>query len=254
MKIALVQTTIIWEDKKSNILHFDKILATVDKNVDIIVFPEMFTTGFTMHPSNVAETMEGITVNWMKEVAVTKNCAIVGSLVIEEQGGYFNRFLFIFPNGTIEYYDKRHLFTLAGEEKVYTPNLKTKTIIHYKDWKICPLICYDLRFPVFSRNTVEYDALIYVANWPAARRYAWQNLLKARAIENQSYVIACNRIGSDGNGVDHQGDSAIVNYLGEEIGFSNDDKVFQFNLNKASLLQYRSEFPVLADRDDFELK
>lgn len=254
MKIALVQTTIIWEDKKSNILHFDKILATVDKNVDIIVFPEMFTTGFTMHPSNVAETMEGITVNWMKEVAVTKNCAIAGSLVIEEQGGYFNRFLFIFPNGTIEYYDKRHLFTLAGEEKVYTPNLQTKTIIHYKDWKICPLICYDLRFPVYSRNVENYDVLLYVANWPKPRIQAWDILLKARAVENLSYVVAVNRVGNDANGLEYTGHSQAIDALGNYLiaPFEN-ETIAYIELDKEKLLDTRNKLNFLNDKDNFIL-
>lgn len=254
MKVALIQTHIKWEDKEANLQHYEQWFTTMEEDVDLVVFPEMFTTGFTMRPSNVAETMEGVTVNWMKEVAIKKNCAIAGSLVIEVQGGYFNRFLFVFPNGTIEYYDKRHLFTLAGEEKVYTPNRQTKTIIHYKDWKICPLICYDLRFPVYSRNVEKYDLILYVANWPKPRIQAWDILLKARAVENLSYVVAVNRVGNDANGLEYVGHSQAIDALGNYLitPFEN-ETIAYIELDKEKLLDTRNKLNFLNDKDNFIL-
>ena len=252
INIAVVQTHLYWEDIDANLNHFESKCQDI-QDCDLIVLPEMFSTGFSMKAEQFAKESSLKTLAWMKRMSTSLNAAIMGSFMHEASGKYYNALAFVKPDSSVEWYFKRHLFSPGAESKYYSAG-KQRLIIEYKGWKICPLICYDLRFPVYSRNTVEYDALIYVANWPAARRYAWQNLLKARAIENQSYVIACNRIGTDGNGVDHQGDSAIINYLGEEIGFSNDDKVFQFNLNKASLVQYRNDFPILSDRDEFELK
>ena len=172
MKIALIQTSLFWEKPNENRLLIEQKIDAISQYVDLIVLPEMFTSGFTMNPKNVAETMHGATILWLKNIAKAKKCAITGSLVIEEHGNYFNRLIFVFPNGEIQYYNKRHLFTLAGEDKVYTSGTK-KVLIEYKGFKICPLICYDLRFPVFSRNVEDYDLLIYVANWPKPRVNAW---------------------------------------------------------------------------------
>ena len=198
MKVAIIQTALIWENPNANRIQFEEKIRGIEQNVDLIVLPEMFSTGFTMNPETVAETMNGETISWMQTLAKHKNSAITGSLVIVENGKYYNRLVFVLPSGEIKHYDKRHLFSLAGEEKVYTKG-KTKLIIEYKGFKICPLICYDLRFPVFSRNVEDYDVLLYVANWPKPRINAWNALLKARAIENMCYVVGVNRIGEDQN-------------------------------------------------------
>jgi omega-amidase len=204
MKIALLNTTLVWENPAKNRANLEQKINSINESINLIVLPEMFTSGFTMNPKNVAETMQGETVSWLKQVAKAKNCAITGSLVITENENYFNRLLFVFPDGKIEFYDKRHLFTLAGEDKVYTSG-KEKLIVTYKGFKICPLICYDLRFPVFARNVENYDLLLYVANWPKPRINAWDILLKARAVENMSYVIGVNRIGNDNNNLEYVG-------------------------------------------------
>ena len=196
MKIAIFQTKLVWEAPKENRNLIQEYIDSCEDNFDLIVLPEMFTSGFTMNPEAVAESMNGDTIQWLQLNAKNRNCAIVGSLVIEENGNYFNRLVFVFPSGKIEHYDKRHLFTLAGEEKVYKRG-EEKLIVEYNGWRICPLVCYDLRFPVFSRNVENYDLLIYVANWPKPRINAWNALLKARAIENISYALGVNRIGFD---------------------------------------------------------
>lgn len=213
MKVAIIQSDLVWENPKANRLHFDEKINSITDNIDLIVLPEMFSTGFTMNPASVAETMEGETVNWIKSLAIAKNCAITGSLVIQENGNFYNRMLFVYPNGEIMHYDKRHLFTLAKEDEVYTSG-KEKVIIDYNNWKICLQICYDLRFPVFARNVENYDLLIYVASWPKPRINAWDILLRARAVENLSYVIGVNRIGVDANNLEYVGHSQVIDYLG----------------------------------------
>lgn len=253
MKIALIQTSLIWENPNENRSLIQYKINAISQYVDLIVLPEMFTSGFTMNPKNVAETMQGETILWLKDVAKTKNCAITGSLVIEENGNYFNRLVFVLPNGEIQYYDKRHLFTLAGEEKVYTSGTE-KLIIEYKGFKICPLICYDLRFPVFSRNVEDYDVLIYVANWPKLRVNAWDILLKARAVENLSYVIGVNRIGIDDNNHEYVGHSQAVDFLGNYIvePYETED-IFIVELSKEKMLETRSKLAFLNDKDMFEI-
>jgi len=254
MKIAIIQSSLFWENPKVNGNQFEEKINDITDDVDLIVLPEMFSSGFTMQPDHVAETMQGETIAWLKQLAKAKNAAITGSLVITENGNYYNRLVFVFPSGEIQYYDKRHLFTLAGEDKVYTAGNK-KLIVEYKGWKICPLICYDLRFPVFSRNTEEYDVLIYVANWPEIRIKAWDALLKARAIENVSYAIGVNRIGEDGSKFEHNGHSQVVNFLGDYILEPVEAKgVFIVELNKAELLSARNKFDFLSDRDSFVLE
>ena len=253
MKIALIQTTLIWENPNENRSLIQYKINAISQYVDLIVLPEMFTSGFTMNPKNVAETMQGETILWLKDVAKTKNCAITGSLVIEENGNYFNRLVFVFPNGEIQQYDKRHLFTLAGEDKVYTSGTE-KLIVTYKDFKICPLVCYDLRFPVFSRNVEDYDLLIYVANWPKLRINAWDILLKARAVENMSYVIGVNRIGMDDNNHEYVGHSQAIDFLGNHIvePYETED-IFVVELNKEKMLETRSKLAFLNDKDEFEI-
>ena len=206
MKIAIFQTALIWQEPENNRNLIEKYLHSCKETFDLLILPEMFTTGFTMTPSHIAESMDGTTIQWLKNLARQKKTAITGSLIVKEQEQFYNRLVFIFPDGTLEWYDKRHLFSLAGEEKVYTKG-KEKCIIEYKDWKICPLICYDLRFPVFSRNVEAYDLLIYVANWPKPRINAWNALLKARAIENMVYTVGVNRIGTDANELEYTGSS-----------------------------------------------
>ncbi len=252
LKIAIVQSELIWENGKQNRSCFSEKINAISDTVDLIVLPEMFTTGFTMNPAKVAETMDGKTVIWLKNIAREKNSAITGSLVIEENGNYYNRLLFVYPSGEIKTYDKRHTFTLAGEDKVYTAGHK-KVILEYKSWKICPLICYDLRFPVWARNTEDYDLLFYVANWPKPRIYAWDSLLKARAIENMSYCIGVNRVGLDANDLEYSGNSVVYDYLGEEISNikPNEDKIDIVSLNKNELLKTREKFQFLKDRDCF---
>ena len=254
MQVILVQAPLIWENPKLNRDYFEKIIKSISEKVDLIVLPEMFTTGFTMNPSAVSETMQGETVSWMQSLAKAKNCAITGSVVIKENGNFYNRMLFVFPSGEIQHYDKRHSFTLAGEEKVYTAGTQ-KLIVEYLGWKICPLVCYDLRFPVFSRNSEEYDVLIYVASWPKIRINAWDALLKARAIENMSYVIGVNRIGNDDNGHTYIGHSQVVDCLGEYVVEPQENEaIFMTTLDKSKLIEIRKKFAFLNDKDDFELK
>ena len=254
MKIALIQTHLIWENALENRSHLAQKITGFMEDVDLIVLPEMFSTGFTMHPKSVAETMQGETVAWLQHLAKAKNCAITGSLVIEEQGNYYNRLVFVFPDGKIQQYDKRHLFSFAGEDKEYTSGTE-KLIVNYKGWNICPMICYDLRFPVFARNTDNYDVLIFVANWPNARANAWNALLKARAIENMSYTVGVNRIGTDENNKSYLGDSQIVDCMGNyALEPQQSDEVFIVELDKKAQDRDRKKFGFLNDADEFELK
>lgn len=254
MKIALLQTELVWENPIYNRLTIESKVLSCEKKFDLLVLPEMFTSGFTMQPKRVAETMEGETIQWLKNLAKQKKTAIIGSLVIEEEGKYYNRLVFVTPKKEVIIYDKHHLFTLAGEEKVYTAGTE-KVIIEYKDWKICPQICYDLRFPVFARNVEDYDLLVYVANWPKPRIQAWNTLLKARAIENMCFVAGVNRIGKDANKIDYTGQSLILDELGNELISPNDEDGIQVvSLNKRKMYDTRDKLNFLKDRDTFEIK
>jgi omega-amidase len=254
IKIALLQTSLFWENPTQNRLHLEEKINAISEAVDLIVLPEMFTSGFTMHPKNIAETMNGTTILWLIALAKAKNCAITGSLVITENGKYYNRLVFVYPDGKLEFYNKKHLFSLANEDQVYTAG-NEKRIVNYKGFKICLLICYDLRFPVFSRNIEKYDALIYVANWPKARIHAWNVLLKARAIENMCYVVGTNRIGQDENQLEYNGHSQVVDYLGNTILEPQETEgVFRVTLDRDKMLKTREKYNFLADGDDFELK
>ena len=254
LSIMGIQADLAWENPIENIQNFETKINEFDKAVDIIVLPEMFTSGFTMQPNHVAESMNGTTVLWMQNIAKEKQLAITGSLVIKENGNYYNRLLFVHPSGKIDYYDKRHSFTLAGEHKAYNSGNK-KIIIDYKGWKICPLICYDLRFPVWARNTESYDLLIYMANWPITRIKAWETLLKARAIENMCYTIGVNRIGIDANDYKYSGNSIIVDFLGEEISNLQPNKYgfIYFTLIKKEQNKVRNKLGFLNDRDTFKI-
>ena len=254
MKIALLQSSLIWENPKANRNHFEEKINALAEKVDLIVLPEMFSTGFTMNPEAVFETMEGETIQWMQSLAKAKNSAITGSLVIKENENFHNRLLFVFPSGEMQIYDKRHLFTLAGEDKVYTSG-NQKLIVEYLGWKICPLICYDLRFPVFARNVENYDVLIYVANWPKSRIQAWDILLKARSVENLCYTVGVNRVGLDNNNLEYDGHSQMVDFLGNyALKPQENEGVFIVELNKQKLVETRNKLGFLNDRDSFELK
>lgn len=251
MNVALIQTDIVWENPNQNRLILEDKITALHESVDLIILPEMFTSGFTMQPGFVAETMNGETISWLKTIASTKNCAITGSLVITENGNFYNRMVFVFPNGEMQFYDKKHLFTLAGEDKIYTAG-NEKVIVNYNDWKICLQVCYDLRFPVFSRNTENYDVLIYVASWPKVRTNAWDILLKARAVENLSYVIGVNRIGSDNNNLEYIGHSQLIDELGNFIIEPIENEgVFIASLDKAKMLETRNKLNFLEDKDGF---
>ena len=253
MKIALIQTSLIWENPIENRSHLAQKITGFMEEVDLIVLPEMFSSGFTMNPESVAETMDGDTVSWLQHLAKAKDCAITGSLVIKENGSFYNRLVFVYPTGELKWYDKRHLFTLAGEDKFYSSGTE-KLILEYKGYKICPLVCYDLRFPVFSRNVEDYDALLYVANWPKQRVNAWDILLKARAVENMCYTIGVNRIGKDDNHNEYVGHSQVVDFLGNYILEPQEaDAVFIVELDKAKLLESRSRLAFLNDKDSFEI-
>jgi omega-amidase len=253
MKISLIQTLLAWEDPEANRAAFTRMINRIGET-DIIILPEMFATGFTMDPAPVAETMGGETVKWLKYIAAEKDCAITGSLVIKEGSKYYNRLFFVLPDGEVKTYDKRHLFTLAGEDKAYTAGVE-RIMVDFRGWKICPLVCYDLRFPVFARNTEAYDLLIYVANWPEPRIMAWDTLLKARAIENMSYVAGVNRIGPDINGHNYPGHSQVVDCLGATLlEPSGNEGVYTIEIDKESLEAARKKFGFLNDRDMFTLQ
>ncbi len=255
LKVTIVQSHLHWENPVTNRINFSEKIKAISEKTDLIVLPEMFTTGFTMNALNLSEENEGESVQWMISEARKSDTAITGSLIIREGDSYFNRLFFVFPNGTYKTYDKRHTFTLAGENKIYSAG-NEQVIISYKGWKIRPLICYDLRFPVWARNTQDYDLLLYVANWPMKRISAWDGLLKARAIENMSYCIGVNRVGLDGNGHEYVGHSAIYDVLGERISTIDFEKEFveTIILNKEHIKSHRDHLQFLNDRDSFSLR
>ena len=253
MKIALIQASLHWENPTENRKYVEQKINSITQKIDLIVLPEMFTSGFTMNPETVAESMSETTIQLLKTLSKTKNCAITGSLVIIENNNFYNRLVFVFPTGEIQYYDKKHLFSLAGEDKVYRKGNK-RLIVAYKGYKICPLICYDLRFPVFARNTEDYDVLIYVANWPKPRINAWDSLLKARAIENMCYTIGVNRIGFDVNKHEYIGHSQAIDFLGNSIIEPQEKEgIFVVDLEKQQMLETRNKFSFLNDKDNFEI-
>jgi predicted amidohydrolase len=254
MKIALIQSTLVWENPTANRNYFEEKINTITEKVDLIVLPEMFTSGFTMNPASVAESMQGETVVWLKILAKAKKCAITGSLIITENNTFYNRMLFVFPSGEVQFYDKKHLFSLAGEDKVYTSGTQ-KVIVDYLGWKICPLICYDLRFPVFSRNVEDYDLLLYVASWPKPRINAWDILIKARSVENMCYTIGVNRNGIDNNNFEYVGHSQAVDFLGNYILEPQENEgVFIVELDKEKMVLTRQKLNFLGDKDSFEMK
>lgn len=254
MKIALIQYSPVWENIDANLESLTYKINQLESDVDLVVLPEMFSTGFSMNPEPIAETENGKAVQWMIENAKNKQIAITGSLIIEENKSYYNRLFFVFPDGSYKTYNKKHLFSLAGEEKIYEPGSE-KLIVSYKDWNICPLICYDLRFPVYSRIVDEaYDLLIYVASWPDQRIYAWDSLLKARAIENVSFAVAVNRSGEDAFKNNYSGHSQVIDYMGQYLQEPViDEKTVVVTLEKEGLVKARNRFAFLNDADKFEL-
>ncbi|WP_158974713.1 nitrilase family protein [Cellulophaga sp. L1A9] len=252
LNIAIVQTELVWEQPEKNRNHISKLIEALEPNVDLVLLPEMFTTGFTMHPENIDATEGTKTLDWMRNLAIEKQIAISGSIVFNENGIYYNRLFFVEPDN-VSVYDKRHTFTLAGESEVYTAGT-TKMVIDFKGFKICPLICYDLRFPVWSRNVESYDVLIYVANWPKPRIKAWDVLLKARAIENMAYCVGVNRIGIDQLGHEYPGHSAVYNALGEELLFTKNPEIGYVTLHKDHIHTTREKLKFLADQDTFSLE
>jgi omega-amidase len=270
LHIAAVQTALHWENPDANRRHFSAIFREMAADEDemrpnLIVLPEMFSTGFSMSPERLAEMPGGPTTQWMQEQASLHNAAITGSIIIKENNHYYNRLLWVAPGGEVKYYNKRHLFRMGGEDKHYTAGTE-KLIVELNGFKICPLVCYDLRFPVWSRNrfrkdeqdnlTADYDILIYVANWPEARSFQWETLLRARAIENQCYVIGVNRIGRDGKNIPHDGRSLLLNFKGENMHYYeyNVPQVVRQTFDLNNLEQFRSNFPAGMDADEFELR
>jgi predicted amidohydrolase len=255
LTITIIQTDLHWENKTANLNMLEEKIIAIPGRSEIVVLPEMFSTGFSMNPSALAEKMDGESVQWMKKVAAQRKIILTGSLIIEEKGNYFNRLIWMLPDGNYGYYDKRHRFGFAKEDEFYECGSK-RLIASVKGWKINLLICYDLRFPVWSRQQQqsEYDVLIYVANWPEKRINAWKTLLQARAIENQSYVVGVNRVGDDGNGIHYTGESMVIDPLGEILYTKkNEEDVFTIALEKEHLLQIRDKFPFLKDADKFSI-
>lgn len=254
MKVALVQSDISWENIPKNLAYLEKKIGLIEPETDLVVLPEMFSTGFTMNPEEVAETTNGQAVTWMLRMAKKYRTALTGSVIIKEEGNYYNRLFFVSPDGKIQSYNKRHLFTLAGEQHKYTKG-KEKLIVDYKGWKICLLICYDLRFPVFSRNIENYDLLIYVASWPKKRIKAWDILLRARAIENMVYTIGVNRTGTDPSNLHYNGHSQAIDSLGEYVlEPQQKEEVFTIILDKEKQSEIRNRFGFLNDKDSFILE
>lgn len=258
LAISLFQLDLYWEDIEANLAQFEEHIWQIDGKTDIIVLPEMFTTGFTMQPELVSEPMNGKTFRWMKQISAQTDALVIGSYVIKENQQYYNRLFAVRPDGSYEKYDKRHLF-LGGEDKHYSGG-KERLLINWRGWNILPLICYDLRFPVWSRNQKagsdehEYDLMVYIANWPAARIYAWTTLLKARAIENQSYCVGVNRIGKGGNKLDYTGQSAIYDYLGQDVCQLEDHATVEtVRVSKADMQKFQQSFTFQKDGDGFDI-
>ncbi len=254
--VTLIQTNLHWEDKSSNLKMLEEKIGQIKEKTEVVILPEMFSTGFSMNPEQLAETMDGETVQWMKRIAAFKKIILTGSIIAKENGNYYNRLIWMLPNGQYGIYDKRHRFAFAGEDEHYAAGTK-RLIAAVKGWRVNLQICYDLRFPVWARQQLhpegpEYDILIYVANWPERRTHAWKTLLQARAIENQCYVVGLNRVGNDGNGIYHSGDSMVIDPMGEVLYTKKDEEdIFTIALNKEHLIATRNKLPFLKDADRF---
>ncbi|MEB2785772.1 amidohydrolase [Algoriphagus persicinus] len=258
LSIALLQTQLYWKDKVANLAMLEEKLWEIEKVVDLIILPEMFPTGFSMDAAELAEPMNLTVCKWMQQMAAQKNATITGSVIIQVDGNYFNRLLWVSPDGMIQHYDKRHLFRMADEDKSFSAGDRLP-IFELKGWKICPQVCYDLRFPIWCRNRMidgqlAYDLIFYIASWPAARVSAWDALLPARAIENLAYSIGVNRVAEDGNGIEYNGHSAAYDFKGHSLAFLGDEeKVSIVTLDKAALDSYREKFPAWMDSDNFSI-
>ncbi len=258
LTITIIQTNLHWENKSANLQLLEEKINSIKEKTELVVLPEMFTTGFSMKPELLAETMEGETVQWMKRIATAKKIILTGSVIIEEGGNYYNRLIWMLPNGQHGVYDKRHRFAFATEDEHYTAGSK-RLIASVKGWRINLLVCYDLRFPVWARQQsqpegAEYDVLVYVANWPERRIHAWKTLLQARAIENQCFVVGANRVGDDANGIHYSGESMVVDPMGEVLYTKKDaEDIFTITINKTDLEAVREKLPFLKDADQFQI-
>ena len=255
LKISLIQSDVFWEEPQKNREMFQEKIQALSGQTDLIILPEMFSTGFTMNVQQFAEPMQGATVAWLSGMSAKTEADMVGSVIIQENENYFNRLIWAKPDGQLIYYDKRHLFRMAGEDEVFSAG-NERIIVELNGWKILPLICYDLRFPLWARNRKnEFDMIIYIANWPERRIAHWNLLLQARAVENQCFVAGVNRIGKDGIGINHTGESALIDYLGNKIStLGSIDKTETNTLSYPSLNKFRKKFPVWKDADDFQIK
>jgi predicted amidohydrolase len=259
LTLTLIQTALYWEDKEANLQMLEQKIKAIKEPTQVVILPEMFSTGFSMKPEKFAERLDGPTMQWMKKTAAEKKVILAGSIIMEEGGSYYNRFVWMLPNGQYGCYDKRHLFAFAEEDKHYKAGSK-RIIASVNGWKIMLAVCYDLRFPVWARQqfaedgSFEYDLAIYVANWPERRSTAWKTLLQARAIENQCYMIGVNRVGNDGNDIYHSGDSSVIDPLGELLYQKKDaEDVFTIILNKKDLESVREKFQFWRDADNFQI-
>lgn len=252
LTLSLVQFSPLWEDKNVNLTHLEDTFRKLPET-DLILLPEMFATGFTMNVQEMGEPMDGLVVSWMISQAEARKAMVAGSCIIAAEGGYYNRLICAFPDGAVQYYDKKHLFSMGEEHLYYTPGHERVTIT-WKGWRIRPLICYDLRFPVWSRNHDDYDLLIYLSNWPSPRHHVWKTLLVARALENQCWCAGVNRTGTDGMKLDYSGDSGLVDPRGNAVWLGDAPSIYTAALIKDDLTSFRKKFPVLNDRDPFELK
>jgi len=256
MRISLIQTDLHWHKPQKNRDMFEELILPLKGKTELVVLPEMFTSGFTMHPESMTENGKSETLKWISNLAQECNCAITGSIAYQHEEGHFtNRMLFARPDSSMEHYDKRHMFRMAGEHERYQPG-NERVIVNFMDWKILLTICYDLRFPVFCRNQNDYDLMLCVANWPAARRQPWRQLIQARAVENLAYVASVNRVGTDGNGVEYSGDSMLVDYKGNILDDHGPGIAFveTYQLDAEGLHDFRTRFPAWMDADEFELK
>ena len=262
LRVSIVQGATRWHDPAGNREYYAELLAPLHGTTDLVVLPETFTSGFSNDAIGNAEGMDGATVAWIREQATKLDAAVTGSVQLRTDEGVFNRMLFATPDGQLQHYDKRHLFSFAREHERYAAG-KQRVVVEWKDWRILLQVCYDLRFPVFSRNVIDpqrdglpdYDLALYVANWPSARAYPWKTLLRARAMENLCYVVGVNRVGTDGNGLHYSGDSAVIDFLGHPLSEATDEEVVTTTtLQVAPLIEHRAKFPALLDGDAFELK
>lgn len=259
LTITTIQTNLIWEDKAANLRQLEEKINSIEERTEIVVLPEMFSTGFTMQPQLFAEDMNGETVEWMKNIAADKRIVLTGSIIIKEENKFYNRLVWMLPNGEYGFYNKRHLFAYAGEDQQYAAGNK-RLIASVKGWKINLQVCYDLRFPVWARqqqvdqSSPEYDILIYTANWPERRSHAWKTLLCARAIENQCFVVGVNRVGLDGKNINHSGNTLVIDPLGEVLYHKADEEdIFTITLEKERLEEVRTRFPFWKDSDHFKI-